>query len=93
MRRSRILLAILIAALVTAASSVSSRAASFGFSTPPPGVAPEQWHPLSDSLGIAVQEQTFAGRSELYGTFMVREGGTWRRVTIAPGLPGMVPAR
>lgn len=90
MHRSRTLLAVLVAVLVTT-GSVVSRATTF--STPPPGIAPEQWHPLSDNLGIAIRDDKFSGRSELYGTFMVREGGVWRRVIIAPGPPGMVPAR
>jgi hypothetical protein len=91
MLRKKILLPVLVAAILATAALVTSRASS-GPSAPP-GVAPEMWNPISDRLGIAIRGQSFGGRTELYGTFMVREGGQWRAVNIAPGQPGIVPAR
>jgi hypothetical protein len=88
----KILLAVLFTALLTTAALVTSRAASLP--GVPLGVAPEMWHPISDRLGIAIRdEKDLTGRSELYGTFMVRDGAEWRGVYLAAGPPGVVPAR
>ncbi|MGH9443865.1 MAG: hypothetical protein ACRD16_16490 [Thermoanaerobaculia bacterium] len=90
MKRTHILLAVFFVAILTTAAVMRSRALSLP--QVPPGVQPEMWHPISGRLGIAIRGENFGARSELFGTFMVREGTEWRRVILSPG-PGMVQAR
>lgn len=47
----------------------------------PPDIAPHLWHPLSDTIGIALREEsTMRGTPELHGTLMVRIDQQWQPV-------------
>jgi hypothetical protein len=60
--------------------------------TTPPGVAAQNWRPLTDDVGIALQPNRATGRGPMIGTLMVREGDNWRSVELMPGTPYAVPA-
>lgn len=92
MPTKKILIAsLLIVVLVAGVGLVASRASTLPAA--PPGIDPAMWHPISDRLGIEIRDASVAGRTELYGTFMIRDGATWRRLNVSPGPPGVVPAR
>jgi hypothetical protein len=89
------------ALFVAALASVAALAQSKEREVPPPGVAPEMWHPLSDRLGIALHVERAPGNrgsgegDAITGTLMVRENGSWRPVRLSgpPAPPAFVPAR
>ena len=58
---------------------------------PPPGIAPENWHPISDDLGIILIQQNEANA---LGTLMARIDSKWVRVSFSPPVQqGPMPAR
>jgi hypothetical protein len=61
--------------------------------TIPPGIAAQNWRPLTDDVGIALQASRGAGRGPMIGTLMVRDGDHWRSVELMPGAPRAVPAQ
>jgi hypothetical protein len=90
MRRRRLLVVGLVLMVVTLVGVGLSQ----GETSPPPGVAPEMWRPLSDGVGIAIRPGQAQGRQgPIVGTLMVREGDHWRPVDLVSGAPGLVPAR
>lgn len=62
----------------------------------PDGIAPANWIPISDSLGLAlVEEPAREGivlppsvRKSLAGHFMVKHGGKWQRLVVIEPLHG-----
>ena len=61
--------------------------------TVPPGIAAQNWRPLTDDVGIALQANRGQGRQgPLIGTLMVRDGDHWRNVELTPGAPYAAPA-
>jgi hypothetical protein len=61
--------------------------------TTPPGIAAQNWRPLTDDVGIALQASRGTGRGPMVGTLMVRDGDHWRSVELMPGAPRAVPAQ
>lgn len=92
MTRPRAILAAAALAALTLAGSSLARGPVF--SAPPPGVSADEWHPISETLGLAVRyERDARGQRELVGTLMVREANRWQKVDVAPNPVGMMPAR
>jgi hypothetical protein len=62
--------------------------------TTPPGVAAQNWRPLTEDVGIALQaDRGPAQQGPMIGTLMVRDGDRWRTVELMPGAPRAVPAQ
>jgi hypothetical protein len=60
--------------------------------TVPPGIAAQNWRPLTDNVGIALQASRGLGRQDpMIGTLMIRDGDHWRAVELMPGAPRAVP--
>jgi hypothetical protein len=91
MSSHRIVLLVAVVLLTIAVFAVSTSA-----DTPdvPPGVDPGLWQRLSPKLGIAVQvERGKAGPPQFHGTFMFKDGETWRPMILKGEPSGVVPAR
>jgi hypothetical protein len=59
---------------------------------PPPGIEAHLWVPLTENLGLALRYgNRFAGRTALFGTFMVREGQHWQPVHMESDVPQVRP--
>ena len=59
-----------------------------------PGIAPQRWHPLSETTGIVLREQhTVSGPMELRGTLMIRRDQQWRAAYLERGDATVVPAQ
>ena len=79
--------------IVVTAAGLSGSSGSV-FSAPPAGVTADEWHPISETLGLAVRhERNVHGQRELVGTLMIKEGNGWQSVNVSPNPVGMVPAR
>lgn len=64
------------------------------FSETPAGVTADEWHPISEALGLAVRYSTNdRGERRLVGVLMVKEGSRWQSVNVGQSVAGMVPAR
>ena len=61
--------------------------------TIPPGIAAQNWRPLTDDVGIALQASRGTGRGPMIGALMVRDGDHWRSVELMSGAPRAVPAQ
>jgi len=60
---------------------------------PPAGIAAQNWRPLTEDVGIALQsDRGQKGQGPVFGTLMVRDGDRWRTVELMT-FPRPVPAK
>lgn len=80
-------------ALVVLIVAVVSVKVSRGLPTIPPGIEAQNWRPLADDVGIALQARRGTARQgPIIGTLMVRDGDRWRNVDLI-GAPYAAPAQ
>lgn len=92
MSRKRMTAALVFLAALAGFGVLSPRASVIV--SPPPGVAADAWHPISETLGLAIRdERDRRGQRELFGTLMVRQEGRWQAVNVSPSPVGIAPAR
>ena len=92
MFRFRVLLAV--GVLVAVAAVGRSLPTGSVFSETPAGVTADEWHPISETLGLAVRyAKDDRGDRRLVGTLMVREGSRWQSVSVGQSAAGLVPTR
>lgn len=85
---------LVVAILVVGATVGLSLPAGSIFSERPAGVAADEWHPISETLGLVVRyASSERGERRLVGTLMVKEGRRWQPVIVNPPSAGMVPVR
>jgi hypothetical protein len=89
MARGKLLLIGLVVLIVAVASVKVSKA----LPTIPPGIEAQNWRPLTDDVGIALQARRGTARQgPVIGTLMVRDGDRWRSVDLI-GAPYAAPAQ